>query len=76
MITTSLRVWSAWFRFAGSRTYHRTGPDYVRRGLSLCGKDLTHTGYELIDGDSSAPNDRRFKRCAHCLRHLENNTHV
>jgi hypothetical protein len=57
-----------WLRFAGLRTYHRTGPDYIWRGLSACGRfDLTRTGFELIDGETTEPVDRRFKRCKLCL---------
>lgn len=66
---------SAWYRFAGSRTYHRTGPDYIRRGKSLCGRlDLTHTGYELVSGDTTEPNDTRHRRCKHCLRAMNKET--
>ncbi len=59
----------SWLRFASSRVYHRTGPQYIERGRSLCERfDLTRTGYELIGGDTTEPKDPRFKRCAHCVR--------
>ncbi len=57
-----------WLRFAGSRVYHRTGADYIRRGKSLCERlDLTRTGFELIKGDETEPNDTRYHRCKRCL---------
>jgi len=56
-----------WVRFASSRTYHLTRPDWIRNGKSLCNRlDLTHTGYEWCGPVSHIP--KRFKVCALCAR--------
>ena len=54
-----------WYRNATGRHYHEAGPDWVRTGMSSCGRRIARAGFVVKPGDLLRNN---FRACQDCLR--------